>query len=149
MKELVADNVGALEDVAATLISVACERFPREHAVTIALKGELGAGKTALTKAMARYLGIEGHVTSPTFIVMKSYPIPHHEHFTTLTHVDAYRIDDERELTVIGFDELVNDPHRLIIIEWPERVPGHIPSDTFHVAVEAKEDEKRIFTYER
>ena len=111
----------------------------------LALRGDLGAGKTALTKTIARILGVTEHVTSPTFVIMKSYAIPHHDVFTSLTHIDAYRIEHTDELRVLGFEELVNDPKRLLVIEWPERIQGLIPENalTAHIVIE-KEGERSI-----
>ena len=91
----------------------------------IALQGDLGAGKTTLTKTLARELGIEQEITSPTFVVAKSYQTNGSD-FTKLTHIDAYRIEDLSELRGIGFVELLQDPKTLIIVEWPELISSAI-----------------------
>ncbi|MEI6022323.1 MAG: tRNA (adenosine(37)-N6)-threonylcarbamoyltransferase complex ATPase subunit type 1 TsaE [bacterium] len=87
----------------------------------IALEGDLGAGKTTLTKTLARELGIDQEITSPTFVVAKSYETNGSD-FTKVTHIDAYRIEDLSELKGIGFAELLQDPKTLIIVEWPELI---------------------------
>lgn len=118
-----------------------------DKACVLALKGDLGAGKTAFTKALARELGIIEHITSPTFVIMKSYPIMGHAFIETLTHIDAYRIEDEAELTVLGFAELLTDPHRLICIEWPERILGLLPQGTHTLSLSIGQNGERIITY--
>ena len=105
------------------------------HASVIALSGELGAGKTALTKAIASVLRVSDHITSPTFVIMKSYPIPSHDTLATLTHVDAYRIESEEEMRVLGFGDVLADPRTLVVIEWPERIPSLIPAQALRAEI--------------
>lgn len=94
-----------------------------EHATILSLSGELGAGKTALTQAIGKKLGVTQGIVSPTFVVMKQYHTPGGL-FTSLIHIDAYRIEDEKELLPIRFEELTHQGDTLIIIEWPERIAG-------------------------
>ncbi len=133
-----------LHNVAEMLLSLLP---PQSGASVIALQGDLGAGKTALTKALARLLGIEELVTSPTFVIMKSYAIPPSQKFTMLTHIDAYRIESDDELRVLGFEELLKDSKRLMVIEWPERIVGQIPSRALYVRIEIGQNGERIITY--
>jgi tRNA threonylcarbamoyladenosine biosynthesis protein TsaE len=108
---------------------------------------DLGAGKTALTKALARALHITDSVTSPTFVIMKSYPVSGHPFLTTLTHIDSYRIDSDDEMRVLGFGELLKDPTRLIVIEWPERIEGIVPADRYRISLAITKGNERIVTY--
>ena len=106
---------------------------PKDRAQVLALSGDLGVGKTAFVKLLAKQLGVTEEVTSPTFVVMKSYAISKHPFFRTLTHIDAYRIESDDEMRVLGFRELLTDPSRLIVIEWPERIPRVIPEDATRI----------------
>lgn len=92
------------------------------------LSGDLGSGKTAFTQSVARHLGITSHVTSPTFVIQKKYPIllPGFP-FKTLIHIDAYRLENAQELETLGFKRELEDPTNLILIEWPERVMEILP----------------------
>jgi len=116
-------------------------------ASVIGLQGDLGSGKTALTKEFAKVLGIKEEITSPTFVVMKTYPVPSHEFIKTLIHIDAYRIEESDEMRVIHFDELLKDNTNLIVIEWPEQIETLIPSDALRMNVEIKEGETREIKY--
>ena len=97
-------------------------------AVIICLSGNLGAGKTTFAQACAKVLGITDRVTSPTFVLIKTYNLQLTT-FNKLVHIDAYRLKSGEELEKLGWDEIISDPRNLIFIEWPENVAGIIPSD--------------------
>jgi tRNA threonylcarbamoyladenosine biosynthesis protein TsaE len=121
-----------LGDVAAEPISIPAAS-PRTSATIVGLNGNLGSGKTAFTQAVARELGVEEQITSPTFVIQKSYVImnpTYSARFDRLVHIDAYRLEEANELEVIGFSKLANDPRNLVLIEWPERVAALLPADT-------------------
>ncbi len=92
-----------------------------QGASLILLSGELGAGKTTLVQAIGALLGVKEKIISPTFVVMKRYPIES-VRFDFLVHMDAYRIEREEELEPLRFDKVIHEPRTLIIIEWPERI---------------------------
>ena len=81
----------------------------------LVLVGAMGAGKTTLTKGLARGLEFTGEVTSPTYTYIHQYPTPHGE----LVHIDAYRLEDARALWRMGLEELL-ETARLTVIEWGE-----------------------------
>jgi len=85
--------------------------------ICIALNGELGAGKTTFVQGLAKGLGVSEkyYITSPTYNIISEYPA---DPFT-LCHLDLYRLGSEDELETIGFDDLVDDNH-IIIVEWPQ-----------------------------
>lgn len=129
MDERVISSLPELEDYAKNVLEEV-SALPRSGAVVLALQGDLGAGKTAFVKALAKQLGVVEHVTSPTFVIMKSYEGrgARGESFKTLVHIDAYRLESAHELEVLGWNELIADPDALIAIEWPEKVPGAMPA---------------------
>ena len=113
-----------------------------DNATVVALSGDLGAGKTTLTQAIARELGISENVISPTFVIMKSYPINKGIH-ANLVHIDAYRLDSHKELERLGWAELIADSKNLILIEWPERVAEIMPEHFRKISLSHKNDEER------
>lgn len=88
----------------------------------IALKGDLGAGKTTLTRALLRAADYSGPVVSPSYTLVEPYELEQHR----LLHLDLYRIGDPEELEYLGWREW--DAQRdWIIVEWPERGAGFLP----------------------
>lgn len=85
----------------------------------VALYGNLGAGKTVLSRGVARGLGIDEAVTSPTFTVAQEYQASSGRRFN---HLDMYRIDDERSALAFGIEEYLFDPGAVTLVEWPERI---------------------------
>jgi len=90
------------------------------HAVStpfsIALKGDLGAGKTTLVQGLAKGLGVDDnyYITSPTFNIINEYPSRNHR----LCHLDLYRLSSYDELEYIGFHDL-GGPDAVMVVEWP------------------------------
>lgn len=88
----------------------------------ITLQGDLGAGKTTLTRALLRGLGYQGKVKSPTYALVESYSIAGR----IIHHFDLYRISDPEELEYLGFSDYC-DGKSLLLIEWPEKARGELP----------------------
>lgn len=89
----------------------------------VLLHGDLGAGKTTLTKGIARALGVQETVSSPSFALVNEYALP----FVRLFHLDLYRLDDPADLESIGFAELTSSEDGIAIVEWPERAGALLP----------------------
>jgi tRNA threonylcarbamoyladenosine biosynthesis protein TsaE len=98
------------------------------RALTIALNGELGTGKTTFIKGLAKGLGVKETITSPTYVFVRSYSfdpiIRDNFHKDTLYHLDLYRLEnqDTKTLQAFGFDEIISDPKGVVVIEWEERL---------------------------
>lgn len=94
--------------------------------LTIYLHGDLGAGKTALTRAMLHALGHQGHVKSPTYTLAEPYAIDLPGQTVSLVHFDLYRLASDEEFLDAGFRDHFN--HRTIcVIEWPEKAEKVLP----------------------
>lgn len=116
---------------------------PHSQATVVALSGELGAGKTTFVKAAAKALGVSELVVSPTFVLMKRYDLTNQK-FAHLIHIDAYRMKGVAELSGLNWNALIKDPENLILIEWPERVVGAIPSDAHQISLKTKDQNTRV-----
>lgn len=105
----------------------------------ITLAGTLGAGKTALTQAIGRGLGLDPsiYITSPTFGLLHEYQarIP-------LYHFDFYRLGSEEEIDSLGFPEYFYG-HGLTVIEWPERLGSLMPEERLHIELVISGDDSR------
>lgn len=131
-----------LDQIAKSLLEKA-DKSKSNTATVIALHGELGAGKTTLTQEIARMLGIKENLISPTFVIMKKYAISDNANFKNLVHIDAYRLNSSQELLNLGWQELFEDNNNLIILEWPERVPECLNSNTCKVKLTHKDEKTR------
>jgi tRNA threonylcarbamoyladenosine biosynthesis protein TsaE len=97
---------------------------------TLALHGDLGAGKTTFVQGLAHGFGIAEPVTSPTFTIFSL-----HRGFTrTLVHLDAYRIDDPRQIEALMLDDFLVSPWCLAV-EWPKKLAGWLPANALHLAL--------------
>jgi tRNA threonylcarbamoyladenosine biosynthesis protein TsaE len=97
----------------------------------LALTGDLGAGKTTLVQAICRGVGIREDVTSPTFSLVNQYEV----NGTTVYHLDLYRLEGPKDLTNLGWDEIVNSGG-LVFVEWADRAEGRLPEDALGIRLE-------------
>lgn len=96
----------------------------------LTLSGELGAGKTAFVKGLARGLGIKKIVRSPSFNLMRIYRLPHPKNnIKTLAHLDCYRLSTPEEAIDIGLADYLADQQTLVVIEWPEKIKKILPKN--------------------
>lgn len=111
------------------------------------LSGEMGAGKTTLTKGIAEGLGITKDVTSPTFGLMHVYEVSGHTTIKNLVHIDTYRLKDEHELIAIGAEEYFGAHDTVCIIEWPEKIESLLlGKKVTKIFLEHTDDGKRKIT---
>lgn len=95
----------------------------------VCLDGDLGAGKTTFAQGILESLGAHGPFVSPTFLIMKDYPLPDSK---TAYHIDAYRVRAS-DLLNLGWEEFSTKKESICIIEWPENISDIIPQNAIHV----------------
>ena len=101
----------------------------------VALRGDLGAGKTTFVRLLAAAMGAPaGLVASPTFVIVNQYPIPGRAPLE-LVHADFYRLTSAEDLEPVGWDRLVG-PGSIVLAEWPERAAGALGSAGSYAEVE-------------
>jgi tRNA threonylcarbamoyladenosine biosynthesis protein TsaE len=123
----------------------------KNKAKVVTFSGDLGSGKTTLTKEIGIILGIKENIISPTFVIMKIYKIDekskYFSNFKKLIHIDAYRLNSGDDLLKIGWKEICSDKENLIILEWPEIVESALDKDVFFVKLGHINDETRSINF--
>ncbi|PIP30045.1 tRNA (adenosine(37)-N6)-threonylcarbamoyltransferase complex ATPase subunit type 1 TsaE [Candidatus Jorgensenbacteria bacterium CG10_big_fil_rev_8_21_14_0_10_54_38] len=120
------------------------------RATVLALVGDLGAGKTTFIQGFARGLGIKHHITSPTFVIFRNYPIPRHKltvnSYKFFYHIDAYRIRKISELAQLGFKKILAEPNNIVLVEWAENIERALPRNTISITFShgKKRSERKI-----
>lgn len=108
------------------------------------LSGDLGAGKTTLTRYWLQALGHKEVVKSPTYTLVEPYQIKQDDGtYKPVYHADLYRLQDPEELSFIGFDEYLDEPNALVIIEWASRADSYLPPPTLFIDITQGENQWR------
>ena len=110
-----------------------------DRGTVVALYGELGSGKTSFVQGVAKALGVDVTIISPTFVIERIYKLSH-KNFDRMVHIDCYRIEDASEMTLLGWDEKTKNPRNLIFVEWAERIEEILPPHTTRVYFEFVEE---------
>jgi len=102
---------------------------PGKTAFIIGLEGDLGGGKTTFLQGFARGCGIKEKILSPTFVILKKFPISNFQ-FSIFYHIDCYRVEKPKELLDLGFKEIISNPQNIVAIEWADRLREILPENT-------------------
>lgn len=109
----------------------------------IFLEGDLGAGKTTLTRGILRGLGYEGRVVSPTYTLVETYQTPR----LLLAHLDLYRLADPEELEYLGLADLLREDV-VMLVEWPQRGAGLLPEPDLCIRLDYAQEGGRSLSCE-
>jgi len=132
---IVTDSAEATRSLGAELAAA----LPND--LVLALHGDMGVGKTTFVQGLARGLGVREQVTSPTFAIYSVYRGP----ARTLVHLDAYRLEHERQLEALLLEEFLTSPWCLAV-EWPEKTGAWLPANAWHLTLSIEGDERhRLF----
>ncbi len=138
MKKIEIDSLSELKGVARAIIDNLNGR------TVVLLRGEMGAGKTTLVRAIADCVGSTDSVTSPTFAIVNEYLTSDDG---VIYHFDMYRIERLEEALDFGVEEYLSSGE-LCFIEWAERIEQLLPDNTMTVTIEVTSPTQRVFTIE-
>ncbi|MDF9827546.1 tRNA threonylcarbamoyladenosine biosynthesis protein TsaE [Ereboglobus sp. PH5-10] len=97
---------------------------------TLALHGDLGAGKTTFVQGLAHGLGIQSSITSPTFTIFTIHRGP----IASLVHLDAYRLENDRQIDSLMLEDFLITPY-ILAVEWPEKIASWLPETAWHFSL--------------
>ena len=135
-KQYILEDLDSIDRVASEILN----DFP--NARHFSLNGQMGAGKTTLTKSLCKALEVEDNVCSPTFAIVNEY---YSEKAGTIYHFDFYRIKNLQEAVDIGFDDYI-DSGNYCFMEWCENILPLLPENMTEIKIEVKENKTRIIT---
>lgn len=104
----------------------------RGASVVLALRGDLGSGKTTFLQGFAKGLGIKEKILSPTFVIMKRFQISNSK-FRNFYHFDCYRLKGSKDISELGFSEIIKNPENILAIEWPEKIKKILPENIIFI----------------
>lgn len=107
----------------------------------LALSGDLGAGKTTFAQGFARGLGIDDRIVSPTFLIIRQYPIPKQNNF--FYHIDLYRMENI-DYKNSGLEEIISESGNVVLIEWAEKISEYLPENTNNITLKKSNDYHEI-----
>ncbi|MEK7124702.1 MAG: tRNA (adenosine(37)-N6)-threonylcarbamoyltransferase complex ATPase subunit type 1 TsaE [Patescibacteria group bacterium] len=139
--KIITNSAKETQELAAKFAKQILRRKLGKSAVVLALRGDLGAGKTTFLQGFARGLGITEPVNSPTFLIMKKFPIPSVRQSGRSSilsdrlfyHIDCYRLERAEELLHLGFKEIISSPQNIVAVEWPEKISELLPKDALQI----------------
>ena len=105
----------------------------------LAIRGEMGAGKTTFIHALCKVMGVTDNTSSPTFSIINEYTTGKGQ---TIFHIDLYRLKDEEEAISSGVEDCLFSGNTCLV-EWPEKAPGIFPADTLYLTITAINNDTR------
>ncbi len=140
------------ERFASRLARQILELKPVRQAVVIGLVGDLGSGKTVFAKGFAKGLGVKEIIASPTFVLEKIYKLKasapgrsasSEKNYRHLIHIDAYRLENSKELVDLGIKELIRDSRNIILVEWADKIKKILPKGCLKIFFKVIDKNKR------
>ncbi len=127
----------SIEDTFSVAENIESEKFP---GMVICLNGELGSGKTVFTKGVAKALGIDEAITSPTFTIIKEY----YEGEMPLFHMDVYRLEEQEEN--IGIADYF-EKNGIVVIEWADIIKDILPEERLEISFKIIDENIRVLVF--
>lgn len=108
----------------------------------VALFGNLGSGKTTFVQGLAKALGVEERVISPTFIIVREHRLRKGKFY----HIDLYRVETKKDIQGLGLEEIFNSPENIVAVEWAEKIKDLLPRKRIELYFENLGEDKRKIT---
>ncbi len=102
----------------------------------VCLYGDLGSGKTTFVQGLAKGLGVKEKIISPTFIIIRTYPLKN------FYHIDLYRIENN-DLQGLGLEEILNNLQNIVVVEWAEKLKKYLPQKRIDIKFSYEKEKKR------
>ncbi|MFH1462731.1 MAG: tRNA (adenosine(37)-N6)-threonylcarbamoyltransferase complex ATPase subunit type 1 TsaE [bacterium] len=131
------NSPGQTKKLAELLAKEILEAPKRKGAFVLALRGDLGGGKTTFLQGFAKGLKIKQKITSPTFVLMKKYKIPNTRYkIQNFYHLDCYRIEKSKDILDLGLKEIISNPQNIAAVEWAEKISKVLPKNVIWLSFE-------------
>jgi tRNA threonylcarbamoyladenosine biosynthesis protein TsaE len=116
----------------------------------LCLYGDLGSGKTTFVQGLARGLGINRRIISPTFIIVRHYMVkPKTHNFKTFCHIDLYRTGEKSDLLGLGINEIIEDKNNIVAVEWAEKLGDILPQKRIELYFKYIDENKREISFQK
>src|SRR3989344_637800 len=140
MKKFVSNNPEELKKIAKKLAGNLMSRSRLDiggGALVLALIGDLGSGKTTFAQSFAGAFGVKEKVKSPTFIIFRK------SKFGWFYHFDVYRINSEKEILNLGWEEIISNPKNIVLVEWADKIENILPKNSVKINFKHLNGDKR------
>lgn len=139
-----------LGELFAEEIGIFLHKAAPRHALVVGLVGDLAAGKTTFVQGMMRGFGVTGKITSPTFVLSKTYNVWKKDSvMRRVCHCDFYRLSSRKEVKDIGLKEMLADPKTVVIVEWADRIKGFLKKGSIVLSFKHIKKQHRAITFRR
>jgi tRNA threonylcarbamoyladenosine biosynthesis protein TsaE len=108
----------------------------------VAIRGDLGSGKTEFIKGICEFFDVAEMVNSPTFTIINHYTGQNDNSDINIFHIDLYRINGDKELDEIGFEECIHSPDNIKLIEWPEKAENKLNTWNYKILIKTDNDDE-------
>ncbi|HYM64869.1 MAG TPA: tRNA (adenosine(37)-N6)-threonylcarbamoyltransferase complex ATPase subunit type 1 TsaE [Candidatus Sulfotelmatobacter sp.] len=105
----------------------------------IFLYGNLGSGKTTFIQGLAKGLGVERRIISPSFIIVRNYNLKKGNFY----HIDLYRIQNNLDILGLGIDQILKDKNNIVALEWAEKITNNLPTKRTEIHFKYLDENKR------
>lgn len=124
---------------------ILAKKQQKDGALVLALIGDLGSGKTAFAQAFAEALGVEEKIKSPTFIIFRKSAVSRQPSavFKYFYHFDVYRINNEKEILNLGWEEIISNPENIVLVEWADKIEKILPKNCVKINFKHLKGDKR------